>query len=107
MTLDDIRARYPNLAGAVYFYEPGCPVTLEMISPEGESFSFTAPTVAECVAKAFPEIEVPDWKFAFAAQSRKLQHVLHIPGVKEALAELEHPEPTEPEPEEPAASVFD
>jgi hypothetical protein len=30
------------------------------------------------------------WKIAFAAQTRKLQHVLHIPGVKEALAELEN-----------------
>lgn len=30
----------------------------------------------------------PDWKQAFAAQSRKLQAVLHIPGVKEELASL-------------------
>jgi hypothetical protein len=60
MTVDDVRARYPNLAGAVYFYEPGRPVTLEMISPEGESFSFTAPTVAECIAKAFPELIEPE-----------------------------------------------
>lgn len=35
-----------------------------------------------------PPSPEPDWKSAFAAQSRKLQAVLHIPGVKEALAEL-------------------
>lgn len=74
MTIDDVRARYPALAGAVYFYDPGQPVTLEILTPDGESFSFTAPTVAECIGKAFPELT---------------------------------PEPTEPEPEEPAASVFD
>jgi len=32
-----------------------------------------------------------DWKRAFAAQSRKLQAVLHIPGVKEELASLDWP----------------
>lgn len=106
MTIDDVRARYPALAGALYFYEPGQPVTLEILTSLGETFSFTAPTVAECIEKGFPEVE-DSWKLAFAAQSRKLQHVLHIPGVKEALAELERPEPTEPEPEEPVASVFD
>lgn len=106
MTIDDVRARYPALSGALYFYDPGQPVTLEILTPAGESFSFTAPTVAECLEKGFPEVE-NSWKLAFAAQSRKLQHVLHIPGVKEALADMEHPEPTEPEPEQPAASVFD
>ena len=29
--------------------------------------------------------EVEEWKYAFAAQSRKLQSVLHIPGVREEL----------------------
>ena len=32
--------------------------------------------------------EVEKWQYAFAAQSRKLEAVLHIPGVKEALASL-------------------
>ena len=72
MIIDDIRARYPALSGALYFYEPGRPVTLEMIYAQGKSFSFTAPTVAEVIAQAFPELT-----------------------------------PTEPEPETPAASVFD
>lgn len=72
MILDDIRARYPALSGALYFYEPGQPVTLEMIDDQGKSFSFTAPTVAECLERAFPELTPP-----------------------------------EPEPEAPAASVFD
>lgn len=60
MTIDDVRARYPALAGAVYFYDPGQPVTLEILTPAGESFSFTAPTVAECIAKAFPELIEPE-----------------------------------------------
>lgn len=106
MIIDEIRARYPNLGISIYAIVPGEPATLEVIDPAGDVFSFSAPTVAECVAKAFPEIE-DSWKFAFAAQSRKLQHVLHTPGVKEALAELERPEPTEPEPEAPATNVFD
>jgi hypothetical protein len=33
------------------------------------------------------------WRRAFAAQSRKLQAVLHIPGVKEELAALDTPAP--------------
>lgn len=56
MTIDDVRARYPALSGAVYFYDPGQPVTLEILTPAGESFSFTAPTVAECLEKGFPEL---------------------------------------------------
>lgn len=32
--------------------------------------------------------EAEKWKRAFAAQSQKLQAVLHIPGVKEELATL-------------------
>jgi hypothetical protein len=59
MTIDDVRARYPALAGAVYFYDPGQPVTLEILTPAGESFSFTAATVAECLAKGFPELTTP------------------------------------------------
>lgn len=82
MTIDDVRARYPALAGALYFYDPGQPVTLEILTPTGETFSFTAPTVAECIGKAFPELT----------------------GIGIPTSE---PEPTEPEPEEPEASVFD
>lgn len=81
MIIDDIRARYPGIAGALYFYEPGKPVTLEMINPDGDVFSFSAPTVAECVAKAFPELTD-----------------VGIP--------ISEPEPTEPQ-ETPVASVFD
>ena len=33
--------------------------------------------------------ELVSWKMAFIAQSRKLQAVLHIPGVKEVLKELD------------------
>lgn len=75
MIIDDIRACYPNLGISIYAIVPGEPATLEVIDPAGDVFSFSAPTVAECVAKAFPE--------------------------------LIEPEPAEPKPEAPAASVFD
>lgn len=39
-----------------------------------------------------------DWKKAFAAQSRKLQAVLHIPGVREELAKLVWSSDTAPSP---------
>lgn len=51
---------------------------------------------AQQAIRALPALDLtpqPDeaekWKRAFAAQSRKLQAVLHIPGVKEALAVME------------------
>ena len=54
MTLDDIRDRFPQLGLALYALEPGQPVTLEAHGPGGELWSWTAPTVAEVLAKAFP-----------------------------------------------------
>ncbi len=56
MTIDDVRARYPALAGALYFFEPGKPAILEIVDPAGDVFQFTAPTVAECIEQAFPEL---------------------------------------------------
>lgn len=136
MILDDIRARYPDLAGALYFFEPGRPVTLELITPAGDTFPFTAPTVAECIAKAFPEMQpeptepepalsrettmrvVASLAAAIsllerspkkaAASNKMFDQMLtdYRNALDAARAEL-NSEPTEPEPEEPAASVFD
>jgi hypothetical protein len=47
----------------------------------------------------------PDWKRAFSAQSRKLEAVLHIPGVREALAELHWPEAPAAAVEQPVGVV--
>lgn len=51
--LDAVRAAYPHLGFAVYAYDPGGPVTLE-IHDGGTVFTFRAATEAEAVALAFP-----------------------------------------------------
>lgn len=55
-SLDDVRAAYPHLGLAVYAYEPGGPVTLE-IHAAGQVFAFEAATEAEAVVTALPELE--------------------------------------------------
>ena len=57
MILDEIRAKYPNLAFAVYAMEPGQPVTLETYI-DGDVFRWRELTIEECVAQAFPELAV-------------------------------------------------
>lgn len=56
MSFDAIRAAYPDLAIAAYALEPGGAVTLEVLTPDGRSFMFTRPTLAEAMAVAFPEL---------------------------------------------------
>ena len=47
-------------------------------------------TIRSLIALATAQAdEAEKWKRAFAAQSSKLQAVLHIPGVKDALAAME------------------
>lgn len=53
MTLDAIRRHHPDLGLALYAYEPGGPVTLEVHTPDGQVFTFTGPTEAAVLAKAF------------------------------------------------------
>jgi hypothetical protein len=56
VTFDELRALKPHLGLAAYAYEPGGPVTLEVIY-EGEVLGrFTAATAAEAIAKAFPAL---------------------------------------------------
>lgn len=59
MTLDDARAAFPRLGIAIYAYEPGGPVTLEVIAADGQTFSFTGATEAAVVARAFPSLVPP------------------------------------------------
>lgn len=59
MTLDDARAAFPLLGLAAYAYEPGGPVTLEVISSDGQTFTFTGPTQAAVIARAFPSLSAP------------------------------------------------
>lgn len=53
-TLDTLRARLPGCGFALYAYEPGGLITLEVITPEGETFSFVGATEAAAVARAMP-----------------------------------------------------
>jgi hypothetical protein len=53
-SLDELREQHPELGVTLYAMEPGGPVTLEVITPDGEVFSWTAPTAAAAIARAFP-----------------------------------------------------
>lgn len=55
MTFDEIRAANPELGLALYAMEPGGPITLEVYTPDGQTFSWTGPTEAHVLALAFPE----------------------------------------------------
>lgn len=54
MSIDDLRSEYPRLGFALYALEPGMPVTLEVHTPEGGLYTFTAPSVAAAIDRAFP-----------------------------------------------------
>jgi len=52
--VDAIRAENPELGIAIYAYEPGGAVTLELISAAGETYTFTGLTLREALDAAFP-----------------------------------------------------
>jgi hypothetical protein len=56
LTLDAVRERFPAFALALYALEPGGPITLEILAPDGESFTFTGPTEAAVLERAFPDM---------------------------------------------------
>lgn len=58
MTLDELRAAHPELGLAVYAYEPGGVVTLE-IHDGGHVYPFGGTTLQEAIEKAFPVSCVP------------------------------------------------
>ena len=54
MIFDEVRAANPGFGFALYALEPGGLVTLEVLTPEGDLFSFPADTAEEAIAGAFP-----------------------------------------------------
>lgn len=56
MTLDDARAAFPKLGLALYAYDPGGHVTLEVHTADGQTFPFEGPTEAAVIARAFPSL---------------------------------------------------
>jgi hypothetical protein len=52
-SLDDLRRERPELALALYAFDPGGPVTLEILH-DGRSFTFSGATEAEAILAAFP-----------------------------------------------------
>lgn len=59
-SLDEARRLNPELGYALYAYEPGGAVTLEIHDPTGEVFTFTADTEEAAFAVAFPADLVVD-----------------------------------------------
>ncbi len=53
-SVDDLRRVHPELGAALYAYEPGGPVTLEIHTPDGQVYSFAGDTEAAALALAFP-----------------------------------------------------
>jgi hypothetical protein len=58
-SLDDLRTAHPLLGFALYAYEPGGPVTLEIHAPDGGVYSTTGPTAEAAIAVAFPPRAAP------------------------------------------------
>ena len=58
-SLDDLRVRFPGLGFAVYAYDPGGDVTLEIHSADGGLYAFVGPTLAAAIATTFPPLEPP------------------------------------------------
>ena len=56
MTLDELRAAMPRLGFALYALDPGGAVTFEIVTPEGELYSFAAPTAQSAIDAAFPPL---------------------------------------------------
>ena len=52
---DAIRQQHPTLGFALYAYEPGAGVTLEIIDETGDVFTVRGETADQCLATAFPE----------------------------------------------------
>lgn len=54
MTLDDLRARFPQFGFAIFAMDPAEPVTLEVYEPGGQTFQWRGVSVHDVLAKAFP-----------------------------------------------------
>lgn len=58
-SLDELRTLMPELGFAVYAMEPHGLVTLEVYAPDGQVYSFAAPTEVEAIRKVFPPAAAP------------------------------------------------
>lgn len=56
MNIDTLRRQHPTLGFAIYAIDAGGPVTLEVYRGE-ELSTLYGTTMAECVARAFPEAD--------------------------------------------------
>ena len=56
-SVDEARAAHPEFGFALYAYEPGRPVTLEIIAPDGSIARFDGQTEAAVLREAFPPEE--------------------------------------------------
>lgn len=57
---DAIRAAHPDLVVNLYAMDVGGPVTLELIVPDGRSYTFTGPTARAAIELAFPAPDVSE-----------------------------------------------
>lgn len=58
--IDRIRALYPHLSIGVYALEPGLPLTVEVMTPDGTRYSRTAATAEQAFTAIFgPLPEAP------------------------------------------------
>lgn len=57
---DAIRAQNPDIAISLYGLVPGGDVTLEVITPDGQSFTWSAATASDALALAFPQKLCPN-----------------------------------------------
>ena len=60
MTLDDLRARYPGLGFALYAYGPTEPMTLEVMTEEGKTYTFEGNSEHNTILTGFPELAYPE-----------------------------------------------
>ncbi len=57
--IDQYRALYPHIGLAVYAYEPGGPVTVEVLTQDGSQFTRQAPTAQEALEALFGPLPAP------------------------------------------------
>jgi hypothetical protein len=56
---DAVRAAFPRLGLAIYAYDPGGLVQMEVHTADGQVFPFEGPTLAALIGRAFPSLAPP------------------------------------------------
>jgi hypothetical protein len=57
MSLDDLRAKFPQFGFAIYAYDPADEVVFEVLTPTGETFQTRGWSVQEAINAAFPPVD--------------------------------------------------